>query len=131
MIKCIFLLHRAPQLSFDEFSNYWANVHSRLAVSSAPQMRMRRYVQNHRRDHQLVEGFRASRGCIMGEFDGAAEAWWDSFDDMAAAAGETPAQLAAAILQDEARFVDLQRSVIWFGEEKPYWPVSTLTEDRR
>jgi hypothetical protein len=57
----------------------------------------------------------------VGDFDGVAEAWWDSFEEMAAAAGETPPELAAAILQDERQFVDLKRSIIWFGEERPFW----------
>jgi hypothetical protein len=36
----------------------------------------------------------------------------------AAAASSMPLEVATAILQDEATFVDLKRSVIWFGEEK-------------
>jgi hypothetical protein len=38
------------------------------------------------------------------------------------AAGETPAEVAAAILQDEGRFVDLKRSIIWFAKERPFYP---------
>jgi hypothetical protein len=41
---------------------------------------------------------------------------------MIAAAGSTPAQVAAAILEDEGRFVDLKHSIIFFAEEKQYWP---------
>jgi EthD domain len=130
MIKCLFMIHRAPQLSLAEFADYWERIHSRMAIANAPQLRMRRYVQNHRRDHEIAGLFQQGRGCVMGEFDGVAEAWWDSFEDMAAAAGETPEEVAAAILQDEARFVDLRRSVIWFGEEKPFWPVESATGSR-
>ena len=79
---------------------------------------MRRYAQNHRREHAIAEAFQQSRGCLVGDYDGVAEAWWGSFEDMAAAAGETPAELGAAILQDERRFVDFTRSIIWFGEKK-------------
>jgi hypothetical protein len=122
MIKCLLLVHRAKHLTAEEFSDYWARVHSRLAVEAAPVLRMRRYVQNHRRDHPVGAAFRDSRGCVMGDFDGVAEAWWDSFEEMAAAAGDTPPELAAAILQDEGRFVDLARSIIWFGEERQFWP---------
>jgi EthD domain len=123
MVKCLFMIYRQPHLSVQEFEDYWSKVHSRLAIESASIMRMRRYVQNHRRDHEIAEGFRQSRSCKMGQFDGVAEAWWDSFEDMVAAAGSTPAELATAILKDEGRFVDLERSVIWFGEERPFWPV--------
>lgn len=124
MIKCLFLVYRAPGLSRAEFFDYWEKIHARLAVDSAPVMRMKRYVQNHRRDHEVATGFQASRDCVMGDFDGVAEAWWDSFDDMLAAAVATPPELAAKILGDEARFVDLKRSVIWFGEEKVFWPLA-------
>mgnify|MGYP000868864329 CR=1 FL=1 len=131
MIKCVFMIHRAPHLSFAEFAQYWSQQHAKLAIANAPQMRMRRYVQNHRRDHDVAEGFRAARDCLMGPFDGIAEAWWDSFEDMAAAAGETPEEVAAAILADEGRFVDLRRSVIWFGEEKPFWPIGGTARGER
>ena len=122
MIKCVFLIYRAPHLSFDEFASYWENNHSRMAVENAPLMRMRRYVQNHRREAPIAHAFQEGRGCLMGDFDGVAEAWWDSFDEMAAAAGNTPADIAEAILKDEASFIDIKRSIIWFGEEKPFWP---------
>jgi hypothetical protein len=118
MIKCMMLVYRAPHLTPEQFFDYWQRIHARLAIESAPVMRMRRYAQIHRRDHAVALGFQQSRGCRLGDFDGIAEAWWDGFDDMAAAAGSMPIEVATAILQDEAQFVDLKRSVIWFGEEK-------------
>ena len=56
MIKCFFMIHRAPHLSFDEFAQYWSGVHARLAIASAPQMRMRRYVQYHHREDDIAGG---------------------------------------------------------------------------
>jgi hypothetical protein len=52
-------------------------------------------------------------------FDGVAELWWDSLDDMRTASG-TPAGQAAglALLEDERKFIDLARSPLFFGEEK-------------
>lgn len=130
MIKCVLLVYRAPHLTAEQFYGYWERVHARLAIESAPLMRMRRYAQIHRRDHEVARGFQQSRGCQFGDFDGIAEACWDSFEDMAAAAGSMPLEVANAILQDEARFVDLKRSIIWFGEEKSLLgherPVSTM-----
>ncbi len=124
MIKCLFLIYRLPHLSEAEFYDYWVNVHSKLAIRHATAMGMRRYTQNHRRDHAIAAAFQASRHCRMGDFDGAAEACWDSFEAMAAAAGSMPAEVATAILQDEGRFVDMKRSIIWFAEEKPFWPIA-------
>ena len=124
MIKCFFLLRRRADLSFEEFSDYWARVHSRMAIETATAMGMLRYVQNHHADHPIAQGFQEGRGCLAGEFDGIAEAWWPDFEAMAAAAGSMPEEVVAAILQDEAQFVDMARSIIWFGEEKPFWPVA-------
>lgn len=124
MIKCMFLLRRKAGLTFEEFSDYWSRVHSRMAIDSAPAMGMKRYVQNHRADHPIGAAFQESRGCQAGDFDGIAEAWWDNFETMAAAAGQVPAEVGAAVLADEARFIDMERSIIWFAEEKPFWPVT-------
>jgi hypothetical protein len=126
MIKCLFLLYRAPAMSVEAFQSYWLNEHSKFAVASATKMRIQRYVQVHRRTHDVAEGFRNARGCLSGDFDGVAEAWWNSFEDMIAAAGDVPEEMAAAVLKDEAQFVDLKRSIIWFGEEYQLWPPSAL-----
>ena len=47
-----------------------------------------------------------------------AQLWWSSLDDLAATASE-PAAMAAGreLLEDEAKFIDLSRSPLWFGEE--------------
>nr|WP_240732918.1 EthD domain-containing protein [Halioglobus maricola] len=113
------MLYRAPHLSREEFVEYWQNKHAPLALEHAASMKMKRYVQNHRVDHVVAESSRQSRGCVMGDFDGVAEACWNSFDEMLAGGGDTPEEVARAILEDEAQFVDLQRSIIWFAEEKP------------
>lgn len=122
MIKCCFLVYRRPELSRETFENYWARVHSRLAVETAPAMGMVRYVQNHARTHPLADGFQAMRGCRKADFDGMAEGWWESWEDLEAAAGSMPEDVAAAILADEARFIDMERSLIFFAEERPFWP---------
>lgn len=121
MIKCFLLLRRKAGLTREEFSEYWSQEHSKLAVANAPGMRMNRYVQNHARTHSIADIFRDSRGCILGDFDGIAEAWWEGFDEMAKA--DVPENVLAAILKDERHFIDMEHSIIWFGEEKQFWPV--------
>lgn len=123
MIKCMFLLYRAPHLTREEFLDYWSKQHSKMAIETAPMMGQNRYVQNHPREHAIGQIFKESRGCQLGDFDGVAEATWNSFEEMEAAAGNTPEDVARAILEDEARFVDMKRSIIWFAEEKQFWPV--------
>jgi hypothetical protein len=52
-------------------------------------------------------------------YDGVAELWWDSIDD--ALANPTPERQAAGLelLEDERKFIDLSRSPLWFGQERP------------
>lgn len=124
MIKCCFLIYRRQDLSRDEFADYWSGVHSRIAVKTAPAMGMVRYVQNHARSHPLADGFQAMRGCRVADFDGIAEAWWESWETLEAAAGSLPQDIAERILGDEARFVDMERSQIFFAEERVFWPAT-------
>ena len=119
MIKLVFCLHRRPELSRDEFQRYWYEEHAPLVRSHAEALRIRRYVQVHSlpADHQGA--LRASRGAPE-EFDGVAELWWDSLDDLAAATVSDEGQRAgAALLEDERRFIDLERSPLFLAEERP------------
>jgi len=51
-------------------------------------------------------------------FDGIAEVWWDSHDDLLAALDTEEGQLSsAALAEDEARFIDMENSTIFFTEE--------------
>jgi len=122
MIKCCFLVYRRHDLTREQFEDYWGRVHSRLAVETAPAMGMVRYVQNRTRTHPLADGFQAMRGCGAADFDGMAEAWWESWEALEAAAGAMPQEVAAAILADEAQFIDMKRSLIFFAEERTFWP---------
>lgn len=51
-------------------------------------------------------------------YDGVAELWWESLDDVFA--DVTPERQAAglALLEDERKFIDLPKSPLFFGEEK-------------
>jgi hypothetical protein len=51
-------------------------------------------------------------------YDGVAELWWDSLDDLRG--DQTPKRVAAgqALLEDERKFIDLKRSPLFFGVEK-------------
>jgi uncharacterized protein (TIGR02118 family) len=117
VIKLVFAVHRLPSLSRAEFSRYWREVHGPLVRSHAAALRIRRYVQVHALDTPLNGALRASRGGPEG-YDGVAELWWQSLDDLVAALREPAAQAAgAALLTDERRFIDLARSPLWLGEE--------------
>jgi EthD domain len=60
---------------------------------------------------------RASRATLE-PFDGAAELWWDDLDAFVAATSSPEGSVAGrTLLEDEARFIDLERSALWLGEE--------------
>jgi uncharacterized protein (TIGR02118 family) len=119
VIKLTFCVRRLPHLSLDEFQRYWLETHGPLVRGHAKALRIKRYVQVHRTDSPVNEALRRSRDA--GEpFDGVAELWWDSLEDLAAS-GATPEgqQAARELLEDERKFVDLARSALWIGEEHP------------
>ena len=122
MIKLTFCLHRKSGFSLEEFQDYWLNKHAPLVKSHAKALRIQRYVQTHSSAAALSEGIRKPRIGSLDTapeiFDGVAQLWFKSFEDMAASASD-PATIEAgkALLEDEAKFVDLARSPLWFGEE--------------
>jgi uncharacterized protein (TIGR02118 family) len=117
VIKLVFAVHRLPSFSRAEFQRHWREVHAPLVQRHAAALRIRRYVQVHALDAPLNQALRASRGGPEG-YDGVAELWWESLDELAAALREPAAQAAgAALLEDERRFIDLARSPLWLGEE--------------
>lgn len=118
MIKLTFCLIRLPHLTREAFQDYWLNTHGPLVASVKAPLRIRRYVQLHSFDPAVSVDSRASRGGPE-QFDGVAQLWWDSFDDMALTAQDPAAREAGRmLLEDEKRFIDLARSPLWWGEEK-------------
>src|SRR5690348_4769262 len=99
MVKAIYLIRRKPGMSHDDFHRYWREVHGAIAARIPG---LRRYVQCH-----AVED---------GEYDGAAEVW---FDDMDAVRRAVASPEYAAARADEARFIDLERTTLLFTDEVP------------
>jgi uncharacterized protein (TIGR02118 family) len=119
MIKLTFCLRRLPHLTREEFQRYWRQTHAPLVRAAAPALRVRRYVQVHTLAHPLGDVLRRARGAPE-PYDGVAELWWDSAEDLAAA-GATPEGREAGrrLAEDERRFVDLAGSPLWLSEEHP------------
>ncbi len=118
MIKLVFSLRRRSDLTRDEFQAYWRDQHAPLVSRHADVLGIRRYVQTHTRASDVAAAQSAARGSEPDLYDGQAELWWDSLDDVVAAVS-TPAgqQAALELLEDESRFIDLERSPLWIGEE--------------
>jgi uncharacterized protein (TIGR02118 family) len=119
MIKLTFCLTRLPNLSRQAFLDYWFNVHAPLVASVAETLTIRSYVQLHSLPAEASAAIRASREGPA-DYDGVAELWFDSLDAIAANCARPEARAAAALLlEDERRFIDLSKSPLWWGEERP------------
>ncbi|KAF0965655.1 EthD domain-containing protein [Rhodococcus sp. T7] len=118
MIKIVFCLRRRPGLSGEEFRRYWLGEHAELVRIHGSALRIRRYTQSHTIDDPPLSAAVDARGCTVEPYEGVAELWWDSIDDIVAA-GSTPEGRAAgrALLSDEHHFIDLQNSAIFYAEE--------------
>ena len=122
MIKLTFAVRRRADVDPGEFHRYWRNEHGPLVRSFQSVLGIRRYVQVHRVDTPFNDVLRQSRGALE-PFDGTAEVWWDDLESLVAGTS-TPEGVAAAqaLLEDEARFIDLTRSALWLGEETEVIP---------
>jgi uncharacterized protein (TIGR02118 family) len=119
MIKLMFCLRRLPTLSSEQFQEYWLNRHAPLVRTVAPLLRIRRYVQSHSFVDARLAPAIAARGGTVAPYDGVAELWWDSIEDIIAA-GATEESRAAGLklLEDERRFIDLTQSPLYFVRER-------------
>jgi uncharacterized protein (TIGR02118 family) len=116
MIKLVFCLRRLPHLSRAEFQRYWSETHAPLVRQHAATLGIRRYLQLHTLEHPTQDALRASRGGPEA-YDGVAELWWDDVGDLARTDDAWRAA-ALALLEDERRFIDLERSPLFVGEER-------------
>jgi uncharacterized protein (TIGR02118 family) len=118
MIKLVFALHRREGLTREEFQRYWREEHAALVQRHAGTLGIRRYVQVHLRETDLDEAISGPRGSQPRFYDGIAELYWDSLEDIAMAFTTEAGQAAGQeLLEDEQRFIDLPNSPLWLGEE--------------
>jgi uncharacterized protein (TIGR02118 family) len=117
MIKLVFVIRRREDLPPEEFHRYWLEEHGPLAGRLLESLGARRYVQTHTLDTDLSAALAASRGTAEA-YDGLAEVWWDSLDALLAVFNTEEGQRAnEALIEDEARFIDFERSSFFITEE--------------
>lgn len=117
MLKSTFCLRRRPGMSRAEFTTYWHEVHAPLVREVADVLGLMAYRQVHTGYDQANQGLRAARGAPE-PFDGVAEAWFKDLDSANAAFTSPEGRLAwQRLAEDERRFIDLERSPIFFGDE--------------
>lgn len=117
MVKLTFCLHRLPHLSREQFQEYWLETHGPLVRERASAIGAKRYVQLHTGHDEMNAALRVGRGGPEA-YDGVAELWFESVEAIAAGvASEAGRRAAAELLEDEGRFIDLERSPLWLADE--------------
>jgi uncharacterized protein (TIGR02118 family) len=120
MIKLVFAIRRRADMSAEEFHRYWREEHGPLARRLLSELGARRYVQTHTLESDLNQALAEARG-TQEPYDGLAEVSWESLDALVAAAGSEEGQRANATLtEDEARFIDFERSSLFLTEEHAF-----------
>jgi uncharacterized protein (TIGR02118 family) len=118
MIKLVFCLRRLPTLSIAEFHGYWGDHHAELVRRHAPALRIRRYTQSHTFSDPRLTPVIESRDGQIDPYDGVAELWWDSVEDLVEAVSSAEGRVAGqALRSDEETFIDLPNSPLFFSNE--------------
>lgn len=121
MLKMITCVKRRPGMTAAEFDAHWIGTHAPLIRKHAKILGIRRYIQNTPfADPTAQTALERGRGAPPFGFDGCSELWWDDLESHLAVR-ETEAGRAALqeIVADEARFIDLPASLLWYCEERP------------
>ena len=118
MVKLVFCARRLSHLSREEFQRYWRETHGPLVRKHAATLRIRRYVQVHTLDTPVNDALRESRGAVPRAYDGVAELWWESVEELGAGVNSPEGRTASlALYEDERNFIDHSQSPLWIGEE--------------
>ncbi len=117
MVKLVYIVRKRDDVTPQHFHKYWLENHGPLVRSFAKAIRARKYIQSHTIEPALSQGLAESRG--MGPaYDGITEVWWDSVEDLTAGTASPEAQAAGrALIEDEAKFIDLKRSFLFLTQE--------------
>jgi uncharacterized protein (TIGR02118 family) len=117
MIKFVMCITRHPDMTREEFRDYWMNKHGPFFMENAGAMRAKKYVQSHTLVTPLNEGLRSSRG-MRPAYDGVAEVWYESEEELMAGMSSPEGQkLGEALLSDESNFIDHSKSSAFIVEE--------------
>ncbi len=114
LAKLHFPLRHVQAMTPTDAQTYWHTMHGPLIRSMAPGMGILRYQQVHRFPSSIETRMRADRGVAVDPYLGHAEVWSDRGTTRS---GEAAARGGRRAIEDEARFIDFQRSAIWFGAE--------------
>lgn len=112
MIKLVYCLRRKEGMSREEFQKYWLETHAELGKNIPG---VKRYVQVHTLGGELAQMLAEGHPSGKAEaFDGVAELWFEE-EDLRQLPGQPGALVA---MQDEANFIDFERSVMFLAKER-------------
>lgn len=104
MIKAIYFIKRKPGMTLEAFRAYWLKDHAALVLKVPGLVK---YVQSHTMD----AGYRKHEPL----YDGIAELWYESIDDMRKTAG-TP--ISRQTLADDEKFLDMSKFAFILTKER-------------
>ena len=113
-VKLYFPLRLRAELGFEEGQRYWRTTHGPLIRSQAQAAGIHRYQQVHRIQSDLEAQLREARGTRVEAYDGHAEVWIDRGIPRSSDEARRASERA---IEDESRFIDFDRSTMWFGKE--------------
>ncbi|MFC2752364.1 MAG: EthD domain-containing protein [Cardiobacterium sp.] len=114
MFKIIMLVKKKAGMSDAEFRSRW-HAHSEKVLALQETLHIRGYAKTLPPADQPA----TMRDTLPFAWDALGELWYDSREAFSQARATAAGQAALATLRaDEATFVDLAQSVLWFGEEE-------------
>ena len=109
MIKISVFLTRRPDLTHEQFSQYWKEKHAPLVMSlDVFKTHVRHYTQQHSLNN-LPEGFPV----VL--YDGVAEVWLDDLSSAMTILGNQ--DFASVVAIDEENFLDRAKTVMFVSSE--------------
>ncbi len=114
-VKLTFCLRKRPDLSLEDFYDYWLNCHGPLVHSFKDVLGTWKYTQLHRQTTPLGQALAMVR-VAPEPFDGVAEMWWRTMAELEAAmSSEAGRDAGRILLEDEKKFIDLENSPVWLN----------------
>jgi uncharacterized protein (TIGR02118 family) len=101
MIKLSVLCPKKPSLTLEEFKDHWKNIHGPL-FSSQPEVKQ--YVRKYIQVHSTGEHLNDDQFPPVSRFDGIAEIWFDSMEDIPKVFSSE--DFKKNIAPDEEKFID-------------------------
>jgi uncharacterized protein (TIGR02118 family) len=114
--KTYYPLRHPTNLSLADAQLYWRTQHGPLIRTVAAD-RILRYMQIHRFEDELEAELREARGTETETYTGHAELWVDRSNVIQPPPPPDPDGGRGVVIEDEAKFIDFQRSTTWLAKE--------------